>query len=253
VSDDVYPTDGNDISSAPPSPAEAAQIAAMQTKLASMVGDGGGSKQQSVQHRPSLAQRDAAAREQRSQDARRERVVKVLTDARDRARAQEQQQTSADGEQQQGSMSAEAAEARRLEITKQLISGDLDDAEKQKLTAELRRLVAGQKTADEKQQDSERTVESRRAEHGVDEIQFISPAYKEAWSEENESEFYEFASQEGMESSLVQSLVHDYVSEAQMNDGRVTDEMVDAFHKKYAHRLSQEVRDKLVKWIRSGS
>jgi hypothetical protein len=251
----IHDTGGGDVVDRPLSESESTALASAQAKLAEMTG--GASRQASggsVRHQPSRNQRDMAERNQRATDARRARVISTLERARDRAREQEQQQQE-DGRSRgvapEKSMAAiDNAEARRKQITQQLITGDLDDAERQKLTTELKQLVAKSMTEEERQADTERTVESRREEHGVKDIEFISPQYREAWNEANEAEFYEFASQEGMDSSLVQSLVHDYASEAQMNDGKVTDAMVDAFYKKYQHRLSQQTRDKLVKWVR---
>jgi gluconate kinase len=148
----------------------------------------------------------------------------------------------------------DSAEQRRRELTRELTSGaPLSDKEREQRLQELRGIVSKQSTAEEKDAAASATVKDNRERFGVKNIEFIAPQYKEAWNEDAENHFYQFAEQQAMEPSLVKSLVGDYAQQAQMNDGKVTDQMVEAFHKKYAHRLNQETRDKLVNWIRSGS
>jgi trans-aconitate methyltransferase len=44
--------------------------------------------------------------------------------------------------------------------------------------------------------------------------------------------------------------MRDYVERMQATRGEITEDMIDAFHKKYEHRLTTEERDALVTWIR---
>jgi hypothetical protein len=237
---------GGDVVDRALSPSESAALADAQAKLAAMVGDGG--KQQSsggsVRHSPTSNQRAMAERAAKEHDARRRHAIDVLTKARDAARGQEQSK----GEEQQ-----QSTEARRKQLAQELMASDLSTEDREAKLQELRKLINGERTPEEATKDSERTVQQQREAVGIKEHEFHSTQAREAWDEAREGEFLTFAEQEGWGGDLVRSLVSDYVAAAQQNDLQVTDELVESFHRRYQHRISQEVRDKLVRWIREGA
>jgi hypothetical protein len=231
------------------------QIAEARAKLQEMVGGDGSSKSKSPsggRHVPSTAQRDAAARATREDDARRERVVKALTDARDRARAQQQQPKGEEQQQEDGGtpeLSADAAEARRVQLTQELVGGKLTATERLARMTELAEIVnTKQATPEEAEARAQAPLSEHREFYGMappDLPPTVLQAYEANFSGW-ENDLLLDARRHGLAADVTRGLRDDGIALAMQIDGKPLDEAVlDKALAKYGDRLTSSQRANL--------
>jgi hypothetical protein len=148
----------------------------------------------------------------------------------------------------------QAAEARRQELTKQIIGGNLDAAKKAELTSELRQLVAKMSTREEAGALQSASLSDHRRTLGVQPPD-LPPSYLAQYESDysgHEADFLLASRQEGLDPKLVAELRDAGIQMAIAAEGRaVSDEAFSAMEKKFAGRLTALQFTSLKKWWKS--
>jgi hypothetical protein len=148
-----------------------------------------------------------------------------------------------------------ASEKRRQEITRRLISDDLKKDERERLTRELRELVASQDTPEERERLVESGIKGARQLYNLapppEVPAFQLQQYEEEYSG-HEQDLLLWSRSEGLAANTVKDL-RDYGVKlgVSLEGKRMSDDDVKEFKTKFASRLTPSQSDLLLRWWRT--